>query len=567
MATQPNFNDIEEVTIKFKKHINPKYSNVHTHLNDIYGFSIDDLDVLFTDDQRTTVKPTVIDIIRGQVVDIILELAEPDDRGTHERQESIKQIIGQLPFHYRIKDTTNTVRTHRDFARGLVTALRDSSNNVLTLMFHIDNLYFKPEYNPRKLQEWGLFDFPDWNEDRQNMAMNQNRNYALEHAVDSITDNLNANFDRIGNNFTRIFRNTGNFDNQETYNENNENNTTERAKATAPPESIAYFNFSKLPVDVMARYKTKQNRELIRGADLNPFKTEIPMQSNPNLKCTQLYYLDPPVTGDRLITRDGTYFHLRDQGGAQEKLFIQNTPTCHGPTPPDIRAWYAAFTVHAASKGYYIHPYFCFRKESMNSTYGFSAGADDDHTHYDLPIKYSPYLETWSQKIYQAISADRIFPKGTCDHQRDIIMNHYGGRGYEALLAIIREDLPLYQPNPTKYIRDPPSQRPRETLDQYFYRYMDYLQLRALLKNITDDLNHKGELDDFIQGTIYADQFMRLTREDRKSKDPLVLQNFSQSMILNTLNKLLKDDILLNTRNTRPTMNNPSALSQRTISI
>jgi hypothetical protein len=209
-----------------------------------------------------------------------------------------------------------------------------------------------------------------------------------------------------------------------------------------------------------------------------------------------------------------------------------------------------AFTVHAASKGYYIHPYFCFRRESMNSTYGFSAGIDDDYLLHDLPIKMAPNLEIWSQKIYQAISNDKVFPKGVCDSQRDIIINHYGGRGYEALLAIIRGDLPIFQSHPSKYIRDVPRQRPRETLDRYYFRYIDYLQLRAHLKDVTTDLNHKGELDDFIQGTLHADTFIRLTREDRKSKDPHVQLQFSQSMILNTLTKILNEDILPNQKKT-----------------
>ena len=146
-------------------------------------------------------------------------------------------------------------------------------------------------------------------------------------------------------------------------------------------------------------------------------------------------------------------------------MFISGAPSCKGNTPADIRAWYMAFTVHAASKGYYVHPYFCFQTNSMNGNFGFSAGINDNYTNHDLPVKFGPSLKTWSQKVYQAIINEKILPKGTRDRQRDIINNHYGGRGYEALLAIIRDNLPIYQSNPTKYICDIPRQNPRETLD------------------------------------------------------------------------------------------------------
>ena len=43
---------------------------------------------------------------------------------------------------------------------------------------------------------------------------------------------------------------------------------------------------------------------------------------------TTLSYLDPPVTGDRLITRNGSVFHLATQGNEGAKEFLRHVPPC-----------------------------------------------------------------------------------------------------------------------------------------------------------------------------------------------------------------------------------------------
>ena len=519
-----DFTQVLSLYFKFKKHIIPKYDQAHTHLSDSFSSYLD-IDDLFEDGAtRTQWKDDALQHIRDQIKTKIVELACPPDSETLEHDTgAINTLITSLPINTRAREGTITIRSTKDLIQAFKATIRDTTNKVLTIQLHIDQLHFKPHFRPLNISEWGIDEDPAWkinNEAPTDVPADQ---YTMKHAVRELIDCITPTKSIVENRLPGA-----------------------KEPSTAPIDSLENFNYKALPGDVQSRYQAKQNRELVTGSSLIPFATDIPSNSNPNINMKQLYYLDPPVTGDRLITKDGTYFHLRDQGGAQEKLFIQNTPICSGKSPSEVRAWYMAFTVHAASKGYYIHPYFCFRRESMNSTYGFSAGIDDDYTLHDLPIKLAPNLEIWSQKIYQAISNDKVFPKGVCDFQRDIIINHYGGRGYEALLAIIRGDLPIFQSHPSKYIRDVPRQRPRETLDRYYFRYIDYLQLRAHLKDITMDLNHKGELDDFIQGTLHAETFIRLTREDRKSKDPHVLLQFSQSMILNTLTKILKEDILPN---------------------
>ena len=314
-------------------------------------------------------------------------------------------------------------------------------------------------------------------------------------------------------------------------------------KSISPINTQGLFNINALPADVRLRYDKQSSNLLINGNEMKPFITNIPETQNPNRMRNCHYHLDPPGIGHRLITRDGTVFHLRDHGPKSDQMFITGAPSCKGNSPADIRAWYMAFTAFAASKGKYVHPYFCFRKDHLSSNRGFSVGEDDDHTLHDLPSRYAPTLGTWSQQIHQAISSSKVFPTGTCDEQIRIIQSHSGGHGYEALLSIIQLEHPIYHPHPTTGIRNPPRQAKNEALSGYFYRYLDYLQLRAYLKNIDRNLDDTIELDDFLDGTIHRDEFRRLIREDRKSKLPEVLVQFSQNRIVGTLERLKADYI------------------------
>ena len=135
--------------------------------------------------------------------------------------------------------------------------------------------------------------------------------------------------------------------------------------------------------------------------------------------------------------------------------------------------WHSQRLRHQKESMYIL---FCFRKDHLSSNRGFSVGEDDDHTLYDLPSRYAPMLGTWSQHIHQAISSGKVFPVNTCDEQTRIIKSHSGGHGYEALLAIIQLEHPIYHPHPTTGIRNPPRQGKNEALSGYFYRYLDYLQ-------------------------------------------------------------------------------------------
>ena len=289
------------------------------------------------------------------------------------------------------------------------------------------------------------------------------------------------------------------------------NQRSPRSNDMAPSYSsnlLSVFNMNALPPEVRIRYETHKTKKLMRGSDMKPFPTDIPFNNQPTQTREQYYYLDPPVTGHRLITIDGTLFNLRtDLGPKNDELFIKGAPRCLGNTAEDIRTWYMTFTRYAAEKGKYVHPYFCFRKGNVASTYGFSAGNDSDHVQHDLPRKYEPALETWSGQIYRAISAKHVFPEGKCDEQIQTIKNAGGHtNGYAVLRDLIDYEHPVYATYPSILIRKP-RQMKTEELGVYFYRYQDYLQLRAFIENNVEDLNYNSEMDKFIDGTLYGPEY------------------------------------------------------------
>ena len=57
------------------------------------------------------------------------------------------------------------------------------------------------------------------------------------------------------------------------------------------------------------------------------------------------------------------------------KVFLASVPSCNGISAKTVQIWYTLFTKMAATTGFYLHPYFCFRKHT-NSDYGFTCGFD-----------------------------------------------------------------------------------------------------------------------------------------------------------------------------------------------
>ena len=137
-------------------------------------------------------------------------------------------------------------------------------------------------------------------------------------------------------------------------------------------------------------------------------------------------------------------------------------------------------------------------------------------------------LTGFSTKIYLAISKDKIFQKGSS--QSATICNEPDG--YTALFKLIMPHHPAYVLHPSDLIRTTPSQDLKDDISTYFYRYIDFMQLRGYLENNSKTLDDPYEMDKFISGATYSKEILHLTRDNRRSTDPAILAQYSQSRIV-----------------------------------
>ena len=126
--------------------------------------------------------------------------------------------------------------------------------------------------------------------------------------------------------------------------------------------------------------------------------------------------MDPPVTGGRLFTRDGTYFQLIRKDSPRLKKCIYTIPSCCGSSPTAIIIWYQYVTIYSATHRIYVHPYYCFKPEAYDSK-GFSSGYDTNTTkkingrHKDTEMCRSVAVKKWRRDTETEIreSTERAF--------------------------------------------------------------------------------------------------------------------------------------------------------------
>ena len=100
---------------------------------------------------------------------------------------------------------------------------------------------------------------------------------------------------------------------------------------------------------------------------MKPFRTDMPEVRNPSKIGAMHHCLDPLVMGNRLITRDGAAFHLRNHGPKSDQMFVTSAPRCKGNKSEEMQSQHLVFTEFAAAKGKCMHPCFCFGKDNMTS--------------------------------------------------------------------------------------------------------------------------------------------------------------------------------------------------------
>ena len=255
--------------------------------------------------------------------------------------------------------------------------------------------------------------------------------------------------------------------------------------------SAAYtFNTRGLPADVLTAFTNKMDGGLVTGTS-----TRTPYAGG------NLYHID----GDRYILADGSLFLAQEPN---EKGLMKNPPTCEKDHHAGVRQWYQSFTIHCMDHGFYVHPLWCFRANHGGSR-GFTTGADAMD---DLPAAMAVPLESMSRPLFSILQRKDMFPPGS--NLAGIVQSCYGN-GYQSLLQVIFNSHPAFHPQPSTLITSYPKQRGL-SLNEYFMLFKDFLQLRAYISNITQDLSHSNELDVFISNADHAWFLNRVSREDRR---------------------------------------------------
>ena len=132
------------------------------------------------------------------------------------------------------------------------------------------------------------------------------------------------------------------------------------APVTPPSASLDLFNTNALPLDVQQWCDAKTRGEPPCQNEMKPFRSNTPEVRNPSEMQAMHHCLDPPSTGNRLITRDGTVFHPQDHGPESNQMFMLLAQRCKGNKLEETQAWCLALTKFAAAKGNCVHPCFCF---------------------------------------------------------------------------------------------------------------------------------------------------------------------------------------------------------------
>ena len=238
--------------------------------------------------------------------------------------------------------------------------------------------------------------------------------------------------------------------------------------ATAPPHTLERFNINQLPANAQQRCDTKTRGELLCQNKMKPVRTDTPEVRNPSKMRAMHCCLNPPVTGNRLITRDGAVFHLCDHGPKSDQMVITSAPRCEGNKPEETQSWCMVFTEFAAAEGKCVHPCFCFRKDNMTSHTGFTFGDNDNMNQCNPTGKCAPSTKTWSHLIHNAITQKNVFPAGTCNEQIKMLQSLTGNSGCEELSAAIQPDHHNCHSHPAALTKAPPNQLKSESIQGCF---------------------------------------------------------------------------------------------------
>eukprot|EP00536_Pseudo-nitzschia_multiseries_P003807 jgi/Psemu1/8572/gm1.8572_g len=277
------------------------------------------------------------------------------------------------------------------------------------------------------------------------------------------------------------------------------------------------------------------------GCNTNPSTGIFFSDPRPSDTVKQNYYLHNLGSGrsdQRLITRSGDCFDLtrasdKSREAARDKLFLSGFPQLKNSTAPQVRKWYREVTARALQHHIYVHPYYLHRREADHLR-GFTIG---DTYPDDLPARYELAIHEWGNLIYTALRTDKTIPD-SCKGMKAAIQSFEGGQGYEALLYSViakthpNSERPSYK---GRMARNPPNQEPDKSLEEYYFRYKDYLRLKVFLHNQSSTISLMEEVSNLIEGATLSYELCKMTEDEWESDDQFKRDKYKAGRLLQTL--------------------------------
>ena len=325
-----NFNDIDTVAIKFEEH--PRYPEMATHLNRVYGGEIEEFEAIFMHDATTGDRIGIVDQVEKQLRQIIVKeitadatLTRPADQGIIKL--AIDKASMRVSSHHGsgTKSRLSTVMMTKKSTEEIQSGKKPCRLNITIGFGHVFLRTTDINY-----LDWSQFTLDP---DEELCEDNDVELSAAAEQQDRESKKEAMNFGVvIAEAVARAVLET-----------NRASPAGSVGSGLGTPTvglggGASYtFNYRALPTSVMARYLNKVEHKPICGEDLKVFDGN-----------NRRYYVDGT---DRIILADGTLFVMGMNNHASEKEMLRNPITCKDDTYQGLRTWYETFAQHAMDHG------------------------------------------------------------------------------------------------------------------------------------------------------------------------------------------------------------------------
>eukprot|EP00536_Pseudo-nitzschia_multiseries_P019430 jgi/Psemu1/60724/gm1.60724_g len=518
-----DWNQIQDIAIRFGTFNTKGNAHKHEALNDSFYHALEDTAGLFlTDDADSegpkTLAPDPVAMLKEIIVNAIMDIIPPKEQ-TEINKGHISTLFADACLWYVAPDKTpKRIRNKHSMDKAGALAIAQGQETLL-IEIRATHWGFKSNWDAVHFDEvydTKIYTFPEADDNNEDAT------------APTPAPAAGTNMQQLTTLLQQLVNNANNNNNN-----NNNNNTGANQQALDLP-----WNPATLPPPVKDRYYRKE--EFLTRDDMKDFPITYTDSSGNETIVRQNYYLHNLGSGrndQRLITRSGDCFDLtrasdKSKEAARDKLFLSGFPQLKDATDPQVRKWYREITAHSQQHHIYVHPYYLYRREADHLR-GFTIG---DNFPHNLPSRYELAINEWGNLIYTALRTDKIIPD-SCASMKATIQSFEGGQGYKALYTVIAQTHPNSKrpSNASRMVRNPPNQDADESLEEYYFRYKDYLRLRVFLQNQPGTINSTEEVSNLIAGTTLLEELFKKTEDERDSDDQFKRDKYKAGRLLQTL--------------------------------